>query len=357
MKHLSAGLMCVLLYCCSVTLSAQNSSNMGQDIYVCPPCNRKCDDLTLNEPGVCKHCNMKLIKRSELEMFPEVERTKVGLYLQSGVEILDLAGPLEVFAYAGYEVVTISKTKEPIYAQGILTVIPDYDLSDAPAVDILVFFGGNAVLSSKDEELIDWIKSQKETKYHFSVCSGALILAETGILDNKQATTFRYNLDVLEQNYPKIEVLRGARYVDNGTVVTTAGVSAGIDGALHMVAKLEGLETAAQTALYMEYDWTPNRGVAFAGDNPYSHMKDATTLKEYEGIYSSSSLRTFALKFDDENEELLLKKENRHYPVFHIGTDKFLTSHASHLITFKRNKSNQIIGFETTEYNEIFNKK
>ncbi|WP_350284779.1 DJ-1/PfpI family protein [uncultured Croceitalea sp.] len=300
---------------------------------------------------------MRLIKQSELKKHPEVKRTRVGLYLQSGVEILDLAGPMEVFAYAGYELVTISKIKEPIYAQGILTVIPDYDLSNAPEVDILVFFGGNAVLPSKDKELIDWINSRKETKYHFSVCSGALILAETGILDNKQATTFRYNLDVLEQNYPKIEVLRGARYVDNGTVVTTAGVSAGIDGALHMIAKLEGLEAAAQTALYMEYDWTPNKGVSYTIDNPYIHMNDAAVLKEYEGIYSSRSHKRLELKFNGVNDELLLKIENRYYPIFYIGKDKFLTSHASHQITFKRDINNEIIGFETTEYNESFKKK
>ncbi|EZH73359.1 hypothetical protein ATO12_20375 [Aquimarina atlantica] len=300
---------------------------------------------------------MKLIKKSELKNYPKVKRTKVGLYLQSGVEILDLAGPMEVFAYAGYEVVTISKTKEPIYAQGILTVIPDYDLSDAPEVDILVFFGGNAMLPSKDQELIDWIKSLKETKYHFSVCSGALILAASGVLDGKQATTFRYTLDILEKEYPKVEVIRGARYVDNGKVVTTAGVSAGIDGALHMVAKLEGLETAAETAFYMEYDWIPNKGIAYKEDNPYIHMKDTATLKKYEGDYISDSGKTFTLKFIGKNEELFLEKDKKQYPIFYINKNKFLTSHASHLITFKRDKNNQIIGFETTEYKEIFNKQ
>lgn len=299
---------------------------------------------------------MKLMKKSELENTPKVEKTKVGLYLQSGVEILDLAGPMEVFAYAGYEVITISKTKDPIYAQGILSVLPDFDLSDAPNVDILAFFGGNAVLPSKDKELIDWVKSQKEIKHHFSVCSGALILAETGILDGKQATTFRYTLDVLEQNYPKIEVLRGARYVDNGKVITTAGVSAGIDGALHLVAKLEGLEKAAETAFYMEYEWTPNKGVAYSGDNPYLHMNDVSILAEYKGRYTSDSGKTFELEVDSENKELLIKINNKHHPVFYIGKDKFLTSHASHLITFKRNNEQQIIGFETTEHKEKFDR-
>jgi len=168
---------------------AQESTTIEQNqVYVCAPCNRKCDDLKFTKPGICEHCNMQLIKETELINYPKMNRRKIGFYLQSGVEILDFAGPMEVFAYAGYEIFTISKTKEQIYGQGILTITPDYDLSDAPEADMLVFFGGNAVLPSKDPELIEWVKSQKNIKHYFSVCSGALILAEAGLLENKGFT-------------------------------------------------------------------------------------------------------------------------------------------------------------------------
>ncbi|MEL6143530.1 MAG: hypothetical protein AAFU67_18160, partial [Bacteroidota bacterium] len=94
--------------------------------------------------------------------------------------------------------------------------------------------------------------------------------AEARILADKTATTFHSALDRLEENYPDTKVLRNARFVDNGKVITTAGISAGIDGALHLVAKLQGLEAARRVAEYMEYDkWVPGEGVILSDDNPY----------------------------------------------------------------------------------------
>ena len=346
----------VYLLTASPVLAQDGITADREPMYVCVPCNRKCDDLLMHEPGICQHCNMKLIKKSALKNYPSIERLKVGFYLQSGVEILDFAGPMEVFAYAGYEVFTISKTREPIFAQGILTVLPDYELSDAPEADVLVFFGGNALLPSKDKAIIDWVRSQKNTKYYFSVCSGALILAEAGLLDGQKATTFRYTLDVLEDNYPKVDVLRGVRYVDNGKVLTTAGVSAGIDGALHMVAKLKGLPDAAETAFYMEYEWTPDRGVIFTENNPYHQMYNINILEEYIGEFEASTGKTFELSLDYQKKELALKTDGQFHPVFFLEEDRFLTSHRSHLLTFKRNKADRIEGFETTEHKGFFTK-
>ena len=329
----------------------------GPGHFVCTPCNRKCDDIDFDKPGICPHCNMKLIKKTDLKDYPESKRVKVGFYLQSGVEILDLAGPLEVFSYAGYEVFTISKTRAPIYAQGILTVIPDYDITEAPEAEILVFFGGNAVLPSKDRALIEWVRSRKNTEYYFSVCSGALILAEAGILDGHAATTFRNNLDNLEKNYPEVTVLRGVRYVDNGKVITTAGVSAGIDGALHMVAKLNGLGVAGEVAYYMEYDkWVPNQGVVLSDDNPYKSMKDLSVLSEYTGGFKLDGGHLISIQLSEQENELFIEIKNKTYPIFYMGQDKFLTSHASHFMTFKRNNKNEVIGFETSEYPGFFHK-
>lgn len=253
----------------ALSLNCQDSVIENQN-YVCPPCNNQCDKLEFSKAGSCPHCGMKLITKGELKNFKKSSEMKIAFYLQTGVEVLDFAGPMEVFSYAGFEIFTVSKTTDPIFSQGILKIIPDYSIENAPKADILAFFGGNANQSFKDKSVIDWIKNQKDIEYHFSVCTGAFALGEAGILKNKTATTFHRSLDFLEKKYKDTKVVRNVRYVDNGKVITTAGISAGIDGALHLVAKLKGLETARDIAQNMEYDkWIPGEGLILSEDNPY----------------------------------------------------------------------------------------
>ena len=246
-------------------LSAQNRQiPMDQVAYFCRPCSADCDHIAFDEPGSCPHCGMALEKKSYGQQIRDINnRMKIAFYLQDGVEVLDFAGPMEVFAYAGYDVFTVSKTKDPMITQGVLTFIPDYSIANAPAADVVAFFGGNSGLPVRDKEVIQWVKNQKESAdYFLSVCTGAFILAEAGILDGKTATTFHSALDNLENNYKQVKVLRDVRFVDNGNVITTAGISAGIDGALHLVAKLNGLKAAEAVAFYMEYDkWVPGEGL------------------------------------------------------------------------------------------------
>lgn len=253
----------------TITMSAQHKKT-----YVCPPCNNVCDAKTYDKPGTCKTCNMDFITKEKLETEAEINKNNpiktIAFYLQEGVEVLDFAGPMEVFAYAGFEVFTVSKAKEPILAQGILKVVPDYSIKDAPESDVLAFFGGNAHNAYSDEEVMQWVKHRENVYLYFSVCTGALVLAKAGILDGNTATTFHSALDGLEKNYPKVKVRRDVRFVDNGKVITTAGVSAGIDGALHLVARFQGLEKAKEVAFYMEYDkWKPGEGLILTKDNPY----------------------------------------------------------------------------------------
>ena len=234
--------------------------------YYCPPCNQKCDLLTYSEPGTCAHCGMELIQQTteERAQAMNTDRITIAFYLQNGVEILDFAGPMEVFSYAGFKVFTVAKTKDPIVSQGILTIIPDYSLEDAPESDILAFFGGgNAYEASKDPALINWIEQRKATTdLHFSVCTGAFMLGQAGLLDGQTATTFHNAIDGLQETFPKADVRSDVRFVDNGKVITTAGISAGIDGALHLVAKLKGQAAAEEVVHYMEYDnWQPNQGL------------------------------------------------------------------------------------------------
>lgn len=191
----------------------------------------------------------------------------ICFYLQDGVEVLDFAGPMEVFSDAGFKVFTVSRTKEPITSQGILKIIPDYSIDDAPPADIMVFFGGSTGASSQDPALISWIKARiPSTSYFLSVCTGAFIIGKAGILDNLTATTFHSSIESLRNALPSTKVLSNVRFVDNGKVITTAGISAGIDGALHLVAKLRGEQAAKEVATIMEYDkWVPDQGLIVQG--------------------------------------------------------------------------------------------
>lgn len=233
--------------------------------YYCPPCNSSCDEQAFEAAGDCPHCGMALVAQTAAERERELSQgpMRIAFYLQDGVEVLDFAGPMEVFSYAGYEVFTVSRTQDAITSQGILKVIPDYSIEDAPPADILAFFGGNSGEPTNDEAVIRWVREQKErVQYYFSVCTGAFILGKAGLLDGLTVTTFHRSIDQLRQAVPKAKVLADVRFVDNGAVITTAGISAGIDGALHLVSKLKGTGAARRVAEYMEYDkWEPEDGL------------------------------------------------------------------------------------------------
>lgn len=238
----------------------------GQDsfAYYCPPCNQECDILVFEEAGDCPECGMSLLKQTpeQRKNTMMISDMTIGFYLQNGVEVLDFAGPMEVFAYAGFNVVTISKTKDPIISQGILKIVPDHSIDDTPPLDVVAFFGGNGMNASSDPEVVAWLRGLEGIKYHFSVCTGAFFLAKAGLLEDQTATTFHSAINDLREIAPNTKVLSDARWVDNGTIITTAGVSAGIDGALHFVSKLAGEDAARRVAEYMEYDkWEPGDGV------------------------------------------------------------------------------------------------
>jgi len=191
----------------------------------------------------------------------------VAIVLYEGVELLDFAGPGEVFAAASriasvpgadpaFHVYTVASSKSPIVSQGFLKVTPDYSIDEAPHPDILVLPGGSSANLTNDERFMTWVKKTIEgAEVSFSVCTGAFVLAKAGALDGKNATTWFGATERLRQMVPKATVLDGRRFIDEGRIVTTAGVSAGIDGALHLVARLAGRAVADQTARYMEYHW------------------------------------------------------------------------------------------------------
>lgn len=207
--------------------------------------------------------------RSEFTVDPErhlpmhASRKNVAVFIHEGVELLDFAGPTEVFAAAdhgrAYRVYTVAPESGPLTSQGVVSIIPEFTIDNCPKPDIIVLPGGNTGIALVNPRVIEWIKqaSADESTILMSVCTGAFLLADAGLLEGKRATTHWGSIDDLRREAPNTTVVNDARIVDNGRIITTAGVSAGIDGALHLVDRLLGREVAQRTARYMEYNWQP----------------------------------------------------------------------------------------------------
>lgn len=187
----------------------------------------------------------------------------VAIFLYDGVELLDFSGPGEVFGVTGgFNTYTVSVDGTEILSQGFVTVKPEYSIKKAPKPDILVLPGGGTRSISQNREALDWIRQvSSQGGMNMSVCTGARILANAGLLDGLNVTTWYGFTEGLQDILPNSTVLEDTRFVDSGNIITTAGVSAGIDGALHMVSRIKGLDKAKSTAQYMEYDkWIPEDG-------------------------------------------------------------------------------------------------
>lgn len=201
----------------------------------------------------------------------EGQLREVGILIFDGVEVLDFCGPFEVFSVARrpgenseeqrlFNVRTIAEERRTIRTTGGLLVEPHLAINDGDAdthFDLLVVPGGQGTRRERlNGHLLDWIAAQdRQTELTTSVCTGAFLMAERGILDGKRATTHWASVGWIREQYPAVTLLDDVRYVDEGRVVTSAGISAGIDMSLHVVSRLHGEETAAWTARRMEYDW------------------------------------------------------------------------------------------------------
>jgi len=239
---------------------ACDNRDTSEIIYQCDPCGCASDGKIFEHPGNCPSCGMKLIARTEpYKPLKSLEKPmNVAILLYHHAQVLDYAGPYDVFVSAGQEnfnVYTVGETSEPIITMPNLSINPEYTLSNCPKPDILIIPGG--MWSSVNQNVMDWIKeNSKDADYIFSICTGAFILAEAGFLDGLEATTHVAGVDVLEKNYPNIKkVHRNKRYVDNGKVITSAGVSAGIDASLYLVSKILGKDRAQAAANNLEYKY------------------------------------------------------------------------------------------------------
>ncbi len=192
----------------------------------------------------------------------------VGILIFSEVEVLDFCGPFEVFSVARpegvkddearlFQVFTVAEEDKTVRCRGGLLVKPHYKVDNAPAFDLIVVPGGQGTRRERhNQKLLDWVEAQdKQTELTLSVCTGAFLLAERGLLDGKKATTHWGSIDFMRETYPQVEMLEEVRYVDEGRIVTSAGISAGIDMSLHVVEQLHGQAVAQWTARRMEYEW------------------------------------------------------------------------------------------------------
>jgi transcriptional regulator GlxA family with amidase domain len=189
-------------------------------------------------------------------------KRNVAILLFNDVEVLDFAGPFEVFAvtdevrgYNTFNVFTVAASPGSIRARNGLHVVPDHDFASCPPPALLVVpggFGTRALVGQPD--VVAWVKAQSaRAELTMSVCTGAIVLGHAGILDGLRATTHHECFDLLRAHAPRTTVVETERFVDNGRILTAAGISAGIDCSLHVVARLLGPAAAETTAHYMEY--------------------------------------------------------------------------------------------------------
>lgn len=196
-----------------------------------------------------------------------MKRTRVGILVFPNVEVLDFCGPFEVFSVARldearrredpspFEVVLVAEQREPITATGGLRVLPDFMLDECPRLDLLVVPGGWGTRGEiNNARLIEWIAARaREVETVTSVCTGAMLLGKAGVLDGRHATTHWRSLDWMRESFPSVTVEHAYHVVEDGNVFTSAGISAGIDMALRIVAQRCGEAVGRAAARHMEY--------------------------------------------------------------------------------------------------------
>jgi len=188
----------------------------------------------------------------------------LAILIFNEVEVLDFCGPFEVFSVANkfthslaFNVLTVAENISPITARGGLSVNPHHDLASCPQPDLLLVPGGYGTRKvMHNPTVIDWIKQvSSKAELILSVCTGSLVLAKASLLDGLETTTHQGAIEELRQVAPKSVIHTDRRFVDNGSVVCSAGIAAGIDMSLHIVGRLLGQDVAVKTAQYMEYPW------------------------------------------------------------------------------------------------------
>jgi transcriptional regulator GlxA family with amidase domain len=196
-------------------------------------------------------------------------RTSLGIYVFDEVEVLDFAGPFEVFSTASrvarrldasapvpFAVTLVADRPRTVRARGGLGVVCQASFDEHPPFDVLVVPGGEISHELERPEVATWIaRTAPAAAITASVCTGAFLLAKAGLLDGRRVTTHWEDVADLRRSFPALRVEEGPQWIDEGRIVTSAGISAGLDMSLHLVSRLAGTELAERTARQMDYAW------------------------------------------------------------------------------------------------------
>lgn len=205
-----------------------------------------------------------LFRRIVLPLTTRDALMHIGIYVYPDAEVLDFAGPFEVFSTAnrlaetgrGVGVSLIAEHLEPVTARGGFQVQPHASLNRHAPLAALIVPGGVHHAQLHKQHVMAWLQAQAQcTQIMASVCTGAFLLAQAGVIKHQRVTTHWEDIPDLRARFPRLDVVDQVRWVDEGSVITSAGISAGIDMSLHLLARLCGQHLARATARQMEYDW------------------------------------------------------------------------------------------------------
>lgn len=192
----------------------------------------------------------------------------IGIYIYENAEVLDFSGPFEVLSTAkrlannNWNVFLIAEEEAVVNARGGFPINPHYCFNNHPDIDVLIVVGGIHTEEVKKTNVISWISEvAPKAKKVVSVCTGAFMLAQAGLLYGLTVTTHWEDIDDLAADYPNLNVVANRRWVNQGKFITSGGISAGIDMSLHLVAELQSEELAQRTAFQMEYNWQKNADI------------------------------------------------------------------------------------------------
>jgi putative intracellular protease/amidase len=224
--------------------------------------------LNLSQPA----CAQAVNKTAQSSPPPSKSAPRnLAILIFDGVQIIDYTGPFETFGHVysndgpAFNIYTVSEKTNAITTSMGMSVNPKYSFENAPQPDVLVVPGGDVRGQLANPAVIKWVQEKaKGAEIVLSVCNGAFILAKADLLDGLEATTTAGLIPSLREAAPKVKVVDDRRFVDNGKFITAAGLSSGIDGALHVIERLFGKGTAQMAALGMEYNWDPDSKFARA---------------------------------------------------------------------------------------------
>ncbi|MCH7879102.1 MAG: DJ-1/PfpI family protein [candidate division Zixibacteria bacterium] len=182
--------------------------------------------------------------------------TTAGIFLFDNVQTMDFAAPLEVLDQAGFKVFTVGKSTDPVKTSSGQPLIPLYDFSNHPDMDILVVPGGREFDQPLDISEDSWLSDTSiSAKHILTICCGSIELARAGLLGKQKATTHHGFLDTLRKFAPDATVISGRKWVEDGKLITSGGLCSGIDASLHLVSKIKGLAEAERIAKWLEFPW------------------------------------------------------------------------------------------------------